>query len=655
MRIDPTVDFIWNGAAPDAPVPPATTPPSVVSPTNFVVSWTGQVQPEYSETYYFDTRTDDGVKLWVNGQLIVDDWNYQGATDKIGSIALQAGVLYSIRMDYFQGGGNDEAHLSWYSNSQTKQVIPSARLYPAVAPLAPPAITSPAYAVGFVNQPFSFTITATIPGGTAPVFALAPASPPLPSGLSLNSASGVISGSPRAAGSYSLVLTASNAYGSSDGLLEIQIYPPGSGVTRELWKSGVKSAAISAIPLNSTPTSVDTTLTIPQDNTAYPTDTGERLRGYFTAPATGDYYFWLAANNAAELWISDSAEPAAKILRAWVVAPGTTSEQWAKGASQPHQQSGWLSLAAGNSYYDEVIHNTGAAGTNHNLAVGFMLDPTGLATTPTPPSGSSTAVIPAYLLTTYDYSSAAALSGTIYATDLSPEAGVSSQASGSANLHLNSSNTQAILHYNYSGLSSSMTSHHIHGPNAAGADTILFDLDVVDKFRPDLKLPDGGYIWNITSSSELSAAQILSDIQQGLAALNIGTVNYQAGELGGNLRLVHGSQQAPAPVADPGYTNDSSSDAGAARFLAQAAFGAAPADVAYVQAHGYAGWISNQFNLPGDASSSLCARASEPGSAEPAHQQCVAKCLVVQLDQCSRSTASTRRIRSERDHGCFGL
>ena len=34
--------------------------------------WQGQVQPQYSETYYFDVTADDGVKLWVNGQLLLD-------------------------------------------------------------------------------------------------------------------------------------------------------------------------------------------------------------------------------------------------------------------------------------------------------------------------------------------------------------------------------------------------------------------------------------------------------------------------------------------------------------------------------------------------------------------------------------------------------
>ena len=58
-----------------------------------------------------------------------------------------------------------------------------------------------------------------------------------------------------------------------------------------------------------------------------------------------------------------------------------------------------------------------------------------------------------------------------------------------------------------------------------------------------------------------------------------------------------GSQNPPVPVADSGYSDDHATDAGAARFLNQAAFGAAPADLSAVQSGGYAAWINNQLSL----------------------------------------------------------
>ncbi len=119
FRIDPTVNFNWNNNSPD---------PSMAQ-TNYSVKWTGTVQALYSETYTFYTTSDDGARLWVNGQEIINDWQDQGPTEYSGTIALQAGQKYSIEMDYYQDGGGAVATLSWSSASQAKQIIPAAQLY----------------------------------------------------------------------------------------------------------------------------------------------------------------------------------------------------------------------------------------------------------------------------------------------------------------------------------------------------------------------------------------------------------------------------------------------------------------------------------------------------------------------------------------------
>ncbi len=120
----------------------------------------------------------------------------------------------------------------------------------------------------------------------------------------------------------------------------------------------------------------------------------------------------------------------------------------------------------------------------------------------------------------------------------------------------------------------------------------------MDKFHPELKTADGGYIWNIVVAGAYSASDIVTALKQGRLYFNAHTVNYPNGEIRGFLAAINGSQTAPVPVADPGYTDDSGTDAGAARFLNQAAFGASPADVAYVKANGYAAWINAQLALP---------------------------------------------------------
>jgi hypothetical protein len=118
-RTDATVNFDWAAGSPSASIGVDT----------FSVRWTGQVQPQFSETYAFYTRTDDGVRLWVNGQLLIDKWIDQGPTEWSGSIALTGGTKYNIQMDYYENGGGAVAQLSWSSPSTPKAIIPQSRLF----------------------------------------------------------------------------------------------------------------------------------------------------------------------------------------------------------------------------------------------------------------------------------------------------------------------------------------------------------------------------------------------------------------------------------------------------------------------------------------------------------------------------------------------
>ncbi|MEA5466743.1 PA14 domain-containing protein [Leptothoe sp. PORK10 BA2] len=128
-RTDATVDFRWNAGSPDASIGVDT----------FSARWTGQVEPRYSETYTFETKSDDGVRLWVNNQLIIDKFSYQGTTPHTGKISLKAGQRYDIRLDYFEGNGGAISELRWMSDSQAREIIPKSQLYSAaVTPPEPP-------------------------------------------------------------------------------------------------------------------------------------------------------------------------------------------------------------------------------------------------------------------------------------------------------------------------------------------------------------------------------------------------------------------------------------------------------------------------------------------------------------------------------------
>ncbi|EPX59126.1 hypothetical protein D187_003228 [Cystobacter fuscus DSM 2262] len=121
QRTDATVDFDWNTAAPDPALPV----------DGFSVRWTGQVVPLHSQTYTFHTQSDDGVRLWVNGQQLINNWSDHSSVENSGSIALTADQKYDIKLEYYDKTGSAVARLSWSSASQPKQVIPATQLFPA--------------------------------------------------------------------------------------------------------------------------------------------------------------------------------------------------------------------------------------------------------------------------------------------------------------------------------------------------------------------------------------------------------------------------------------------------------------------------------------------------------------------------------------------
>ncbi|MFC1793765.1 PA14 domain-containing protein [Planctomycetota bacterium] len=118
-RTDPLIDFNWGD--PGGPDP-------AVGDDSFSARWTGEVEAAFTETYTFYTSTNDGARLWVDGQQLVDAWIDQGTTEYRGTIDLIAGNTYSLVMEYYENGGGAVAELRWSSPSTPKDLVPQAAL-----------------------------------------------------------------------------------------------------------------------------------------------------------------------------------------------------------------------------------------------------------------------------------------------------------------------------------------------------------------------------------------------------------------------------------------------------------------------------------------------------------------------------------------------
>ncbi|NBQ14794.1 MAG: hypothetical protein EBU31_09335, partial [Proteobacteria bacterium] len=119
-RIDPNVNFQWNQGSPDPTLPN----------DDFSVRWTGTITAASTGPCTFFTTTDDGVRLWVNGQLLVDKWVPQSPTTWAGTITLQQGRRYEFRMEYFEAGGGATAVLEWQPSGQSRTVVPGSAFRP---------------------------------------------------------------------------------------------------------------------------------------------------------------------------------------------------------------------------------------------------------------------------------------------------------------------------------------------------------------------------------------------------------------------------------------------------------------------------------------------------------------------------------------------
>jgi hypothetical protein len=118
IRLAETINFSWG---------PGLAAPVGVS-DSFSVRWVGKVVSQHSERYTFYTVTDDGVRLWVDNNLLIDGWRDQAVTELSGQIELAAGVPYDIKMEFYQSGGGAVAQLLWASPSTLKAIIPPTQL-----------------------------------------------------------------------------------------------------------------------------------------------------------------------------------------------------------------------------------------------------------------------------------------------------------------------------------------------------------------------------------------------------------------------------------------------------------------------------------------------------------------------------------------------
>jgi beta-glucosidase len=103
VRVDRNMNFQWGIDRP-APGFPA---------ERYSVRWTGKLVPEVSGRYVLGATVDDGVRLFIDSLLLVEDWKDNGAHEVSRAVDLMAGKEYDIRLEYYQNGGDAVMALGW--------------------------------------------------------------------------------------------------------------------------------------------------------------------------------------------------------------------------------------------------------------------------------------------------------------------------------------------------------------------------------------------------------------------------------------------------------------------------------------------------------------------------------------------------------------
>ena len=515
-RIDPVVDFQWGNGGPDVSV----------GVDRFSVRWTGSVKAAFTETYTFYTTSDDGARLWVNGQPLVNDWNWHGDQENSGAISLVAGQNYDIRMEFFEDGGGATARLWWSSPSTTKQPIPTRCLYDTSRPTVASAKAQDAttlavvfteemerdsaqdlvnYQVTYpVNQPVTVTQAALLPDHKTAWLTLAS---PMTAGTTYSvTAANVVakSGYPVRAGSY--------ASFTFSGV-------PAANVLREWWLGIGGGTAVSVLTNNvnypNNPSGFDYPASF-EAPVNWADGYGERMRAYVTAPTTGNYVFWISSDDNSELWLGTNDSPTTRRKIAWVNG-WTGSRQWAVEANQSSASAyGTITLQMGQRYYIEALMKEGGGGDN--LCVRWQL-----------PSGAIEEPIPASRLAAFVVTPASTV--TVAATD--PAASENGPDKGTFTITRTGSTAQALkVYYTVTGTARTPDMQQYLTGTATipvGATQVAVDVLPVDD--------------TIAESPETVTLAIMADAAYAVGASASGTVTIADNDLAKVAAIAFGNPQ----------------------------------------------------------------------------------------------------------------
>ncbi|MCL4551441.1 MAG: glycoside hydrolase family 3 C-terminal domain-containing protein, partial [Bacteroidetes bacterium] len=102
-RVDKQINFWWGGGS----------PAKEIGEDNFSVRWTGVIKAPATGKFTLSTSSDDGVRLYIDGKLVINDWTDHALTAASAEVEMTEGKTYKIRLEYYEFGGDAIIVLGW--------------------------------------------------------------------------------------------------------------------------------------------------------------------------------------------------------------------------------------------------------------------------------------------------------------------------------------------------------------------------------------------------------------------------------------------------------------------------------------------------------------------------------------------------------------
>lgn len=106
-RIDEQIDFDWGTGGPG----------DAVGTDHFSIRWQGYLTAPETGDYLLATANDDGARLYLDGELLIDDWRVGPVRVNQAEVRLEEGKTYDLRLEYYEDRGQAAVKLLWLNQS----------------------------------------------------------------------------------------------------------------------------------------------------------------------------------------------------------------------------------------------------------------------------------------------------------------------------------------------------------------------------------------------------------------------------------------------------------------------------------------------------------------------------------------------------------